>query len=218
WLLTNEIGGYECMGAGGSALWPDVAHTDSGVGNYYSIDISWVNKNENNQPSQYGQYNTPVLAAAGGVVAFAGGTDGNTEADHDPNGFYIVIDHDYAQDPKIGFTTRYLHLKELPRRANGTLLHVGDTVNQGDQIGTVGSTGWYFDSATGTYKRSSTAEHLHFGVRYQDHGYSSIPELSKVVMEGLILKSYQTECSVNTSGVPTGRIRYYDSTNVPTGN
>lgn len=209
WLLTNEIGGYECKGEGGNLFWPDSAHTDSGVGNYYSLDISWVNKDGNGAPSQYGQYNTPVLAATGGLVVDVGGGDNPG----DLNGFYVVINHSGSGDINTGFTTRYLHLKQAAARANGTLLVIGSSVNQGDQIGIVGKTG---KDASGN--PTSTAEHLHFGVRYQNHGYSYIPELSKVIMEGMVLKSYQTECAVNANGVPTSRIRYYNSTNTPTGN
>lgn len=209
WLLTNEIGGYECKGEGGDAYWPDIAHTDSGSsGNYYAIDISWVNKDGNGVPSQYGRYNTPVLVAAGGKVIDVGG--GNNPGDL--NGFYIVIDHDSDGNIITGFSTRYLHLKQAAARANGTPLAIGNSVNPGDQIGIVGTTGKYANG-----NPTSTAEHLHFGVRYQNHGYSYIPELAKVVMDGLILKSYQTECAVNGSGVPTSRIRYYNSTNTPTG-
>lgn len=202
WLVTNEVGGYECMG---STPWPDTAHQDN---NYFSIDISWRNKDGNGVASQYGQYNTPVLAAASGKVIDVGG--GNNVGDF--NGFYIVIDHDGDGNINTGFSTRYLHLKQSAARANGALLAKGDSVNQGDQIGIVGTTG---KDANGV--STSTAEHLHFGVRYQNQGYSYIPELSKVIMEGMLLKSYQTECEVDANGVPTKRIRYYNSTNTPTG-
>ena len=201
WLVTNEIGGYECKG---ESPWPDIAHGDGGSsGNYYSIDISWKNNG-----STYGQYNTPVLSAAGGRVVEVGG--GNNPGD--VNGFYVVIDHDADGQITTGFTTRYLHLKQAAARANGTPLVVGNSVNQGDQIGIVGTTG---KDANGN--PTSTAEHLHFGVRYQNKGYSYIPELMKVIMEGKLLKSYQTECAVNSSGVPTSRIRYYSSSMVLTG-
>ena len=201
WLLTNEIGGYEFKG---ESPWPDTAHGDGGSnGNYYSIDISWKNNG-----STYGQYNTPVLAASGGKVIEVGG--GNNPGDL--NGFYVVIDHDSDGQIITGFTTRYLHLKQAAARANGTLLAVGNSVNQGDQIGIMGTTG---KDASGN--PTSTAEHLHFGVRYQNKGYSYTTELTKAIMEGKLLKSYQTECAVNSSGVPTSRIRYYTSTIVPTG-
>lgn len=200
WLLTNEIGGYECKGDGGISMWPDVAHADNGsTGNYYSIDVTWTNNG-----TQYGQYNTPVLAAAGGKVIEVGG--GNNPGDF--NGFYIVIDHDGDGNINTGFSTRYLHLKQYAARANGNYLSVGDSVNQGDQIGVMGTTGKDTNGIS-----TSSGVHLHFGVRYQNHGYSYIPELTKVTMENNLLKSYQTECG----GTPSSWIRYYGSTNTPTG-
>lgn len=58
-----------------------------------------------------------------------------------------------------------------------------------------------------------TCAHLHFGVRYNNSGYSTVPQLAKVVMDSRILKSYQTECAVNVNGTPTDWIRYYRSSN-----
>lgn len=187
WLLTNEAGGYECSGR---APWPDNYHDDTySPGNYFSLDFSWRNKLTSGQgPSPYGQNNTPILAAAAGVVNFAGGN-----ATSDPNGFWVVIDHDYDNDLNTGFQTRYLHMNALPVVVNG------NTVSQGQILGYMGNTG------------ISTATHLHFGVRYQNKGLSTISELTKVLLEGKLIKSYQTECSVNSSGWPTDWIRYYPS-------
>ncbi len=148
-----------------------------------------------------------MLAAAGGKVVFAGQASPEVG-----NGYYVVIDHDGDGVVSTGFQTRYLHLANPPARKNGTLLTVGDTVQQGDQIGIMGTTGTLPNG-----QPSSTGVHLHFGVRYQNNGSSTVPELTKVLMEGLLLKSYQTECAVNSSGVPTSRIRYYSSTMTPTG-
>ncbi len=77
---------------------------------------------------------TGVLAAQAGVVAFAGerGISGNL----------VVINH---QDGK---QTRYAHLGEIR-------VSTGQQVNQGDEIGTVGSTG----------SPDVEAPHLHFEVR-----------------------------------------------------
>lgn len=232
WLLTNEVGGYECLG---EIPTPDIAHQGR---NYFSIDIKWLT---DSTTSPYTRYNTPVLAAAGGKIIFAGGTDHHnlTGHDYDPNGFWVVIEHDSARDgtSSRGFTTRYIHLKARPARKNGLLLYgdrfIGrrfvpaDRVAQGDQIGIMGTTGWYLDTNTNTLKRSSSGEHVHFGFRYlaagasskaNGDGASSVPQLTKVIMEGLLLKSYQTECAVDpTRGNPV-RIRYYPSTNAPTGN
>jgi len=75
---------------------------------------------------------TPVLAAQDGTVAFAG-----------PQGAYgnlVVINH------TGGLQTRYAQL-------DTTAVSVGQTVRQGDRIGTVGQTG------------DATTPHLHFEVR-----------------------------------------------------
>lgn len=176
WLLTNEIGGYECSGA---SPWPDTAHQGS---NYFSLDFT----------SSGSGYPTgvPILAAASGQVAEVGFNSSN--------GNYIAINHG-------SFQTRYLHLASAAARKNGSAFVVNDTVTQGDQLGIMGNTG------------ASTGTHLHFGVRYQGSGAATVSQLTKVVMDGLLLKSYQTECSVNGSGVPTGWIRRYGSSLTPTG-
>ena len=60
------------------------------------------------------------MAAAAGIVA---------EADFDADrGYYIILSHN------DGFSTLYAHLKEL-------WVAAGDTVEQGQEIGTVGKTG-----------------------------------------------------------------------------
>ncbi len=205
WLLTTEIGGYDCRGkmysSNGTLIWPDSAH--QGL-NYFSIDLS---PTDSGYPT-----NIPILAAAGGKVIQIG-TDQNAQ-----NGYFIVIDHDGDGNANTGIQTRYLHLNDVPRKkpvppaTQGVALIAavngvgGDTVAQGDQIGVMGNSG------------ASDGTHLHFGVRYADSGVSTLPELAKVVMEGKILKSYQTECSVDTNGVPLTWIRRYPSTLSPTGN
>ncbi|HVS79508.1 MAG TPA: peptidoglycan DD-metalloendopeptidase family protein [Candidatus Paceibacterota bacterium] len=179
WLLTNEIGGYECMG---ESPWPDPYHQGS---NYYAIDISPTNVKDGG-----GSYtgNIPVIAAAGGYVKTVSYTDAN--------GYYVVIDHDGDGNLGTGFSTRYLHLQ------SNVVVVQNSTVAQGDLLGYMGNTG---NPTTGT--------HLHFGIRYADSGSSSVSQLSYVVMDGWLMKSFQTECAVNSSGVPTSRIRYYHSTN-----
>jgi murein DD-endopeptidase MepM/ murein hydrolase activator NlpD len=78
---------------------------------------------------------TPVLAAAGGRVRFAGlvGSSGLTVSARTADG---------------RFDTSYLHLETASVRT-------GDVVGAGDRIGTVGTSG----------RRSTPAPHLHFGVR-----------------------------------------------------
>ncbi len=78
---------------------------------------------------------TAIHAAKGGVVSYAGTMGGY--------GNIIVVDHGG------GMTTRYAHQSQLGAG-------VGQTVNAGDRIGSVGSTG------------NSTGPHLHFEVRIND--------------------------------------------------
>lgn len=74
---------------------------------------------------------TPVVAAAPGTVTFAGNRVGS--------GYGIVVYLDHGS----GTSTRYAHL-------SGTNASVGQSVNSGQEIGRVGSTG------------DSTGPHLHF--------------------------------------------------------
>lgn len=78
---------------------------------------------------------TPVLAAADGTVTGAGFTAGY--------GNYVIIEHE------DGYSTLYAHMEEI-------LTEEGETVQKGDEIGTVGSTG------------QSTGPHLHFELRLND--------------------------------------------------
>jgi murein DD-endopeptidase MepM/ murein hydrolase activator NlpD len=185
WLLTNEVGGYECMGEN---PWPDTTHQGD---NYFSLDFSPTNIKDGG-----GSYSgsIPILAAAGGTVYGVGYTAST--------GYYIILDHGN------GYLTRYIHFNSPAARKNGTLLMASNTINQGDQIGIMGSLG------------TGGATHLHMNFWYSStfNGGSTVANLTKVVMDGWLLKSFQTECAVNSSGVPTSRIRYYHSTNTPTGN
>lgn len=78
---------------------------------------------------------TPVLAVAAGTVAFAG-----SQANY---GKLVVVNH------QGGRQTRYAHLADVKVR-------IGQTVKQGDSLGTVGATG----------RPDTEKSHLHFEVRY----------------------------------------------------
>lgn len=83
---------------------------------------------------------TPVLAAAGGTVTNA--------QFHYSYGNVIVIDHGADRQGRHWYTL-YAHLRDL-------LVEVGQTVQQGEEIGTVGSTG------------NATGMALHVEVRCED--------------------------------------------------
>jgi murein DD-endopeptidase MepM/ murein hydrolase activator NlpD len=75
---------------------------------------------------------TPIMAAANGVVVKAGWNSG---------GYGNLVDIQHTD----GTVTRYGHNKRI-------LVHAGETVEQGQQISEMGSTGF------------STGPHLHFEV------------------------------------------------------
>lgn len=91
-----------------------------------------------------GDTGDPVRAARSGEVILAGSRTGF--------GNTIVISHG------LGYSTLYAHLDSF-------LVSVNDTVASGDQIGTVGSTGW------------STGPHLHFELRIDGKPVNPIPYL-----------------------------------------
>ncbi len=188
WQVTNEVGGYECMGG---QPWPDTYHQE---GNYFSIDFSPKNHDSNGNTVYTG--NIPVIAAAEGVVTHAGIDDPDAG-----NGYYVVINHSYDNTNQTGFSTRYLHLQ------SNLQVHTGDNVSQGQLLGYMGMTGTLPNG-----QPSCTGVHLHFGMRYADDGHAT-SMVQYATMEGLLLKSYQTECGYDSLNQWTW-IRYYPSHNV----
>ncbi|HBK98192.1 MAG TPA: peptidase [Microcoleaceae bacterium UBA10368] len=99
---------------------------------------------------------TQVLAAGGGTVAFAG-----------PQGDYgnlVVVNH------QAGKQTRYAHLRN-------TAVKVGQTVQSGEVLGTVGTTG----------KPDIPQPHLHFEVRYNT-GLGWVAEDPKTYLQVTVKK------------------------------
>lgn len=94
-----------------------------------------------------GDIGTPILAAGGGKVVYAGqGVWRDIEnAFDDPLGKAVIIEHEFSYQGEPLFTV-YAHLDEI---------HVkkGQNVKSGDQIGLLGITG------------KTTGPHLHFEVR-----------------------------------------------------
>jgi murein DD-endopeptidase MepM/ murein hydrolase activator NlpD len=90
-----------------------------------------------------GAYGTPVYATADGVVTRAGWNNG---------GYGNMVELDHGR----GIATRYGHMSAV-------LVHEGDHVTRGEQIGRMGSTG------------RSTGNHLHYEVRIDGRPVNPIP-------------------------------------------
>jgi murein DD-endopeptidase MepM/ murein hydrolase activator NlpD len=90
-----------------------------------------------------GAYGTPVYATADGTVLRAGWNNG---------GYGNLVELDHGR----GITTRYGHMSAI-------LVHEGDHVTRGEQIGRIGSTG------------RSTGNHLHYEVRIDGRPVNPIP-------------------------------------------
>ncbi len=105
---------------------------------------------------------TPVLAAASGIVVFAGAdVDTLVGPQLDYYGKVVVIEHDLRSLDDLPISTLYAHLHSIT-------VEVGETVEVGDEIGDVGSTG------------IAIGAHLHFEVRAGDPldaGKTRNPEL-----------------------------------------
>jgi murein DD-endopeptidase MepM/ murein hydrolase activator NlpD len=90
-----------------------------------------------------GSYGTPIYATAEGTVLRAGWNNG---------GYGNMVELDHGR----GIVTRYGHMSAV-------LVHAGDHVTRGEQIGRMGSTG------------RSTGNHLHYEVRIDGRPVNPIP-------------------------------------------
>jgi murein DD-endopeptidase MepM/ murein hydrolase activator NlpD len=90
-----------------------------------------------------GSYGTPIYATADGTVLRAGWNSG---------GYGNMVELDHGR----GIVTRYGHMSAV-------LVHAGDHVTRGEQIGRMGSTG------------RSTGNHLHYEVRIDGRPVNPIP-------------------------------------------
>ena len=123
-------------------------------------------------------YGSPAIyAAASGTIKYRGTSSSN--------GNHIVIQHNINGQTVYSF---YAHLSNF----NGCS-SVGSTVNKGQQIGTMGSTG------------NSTGTHLHFGIFTGSYssdpiGYSTKPSNNKVTYNGITF--YDPTYVINNSKLP----------------
>jgi murein DD-endopeptidase MepM/ murein hydrolase activator NlpD len=90
-----------------------------------------------------GSYGTPIYATADGTVLRAGWNNG---------GYGNLVEIDHGR----GISTRYGHMSAI-------LVHEGDHVTRGQQVGRMGSTG------------RSTGNHLHYEVRIDGRAVNPIP-------------------------------------------
>lgn len=103
---------------------------------YYSRQMTYYHKGDD----LAAEAGTPVLATAGGVVT--------TAQFHYSYGKMVIIDHGADAEGRHWYSL-YAHMKDV-------LVEEGQTVAQGEQIGTVGSTG------------NTTGNALHFELRCDD--------------------------------------------------
>lgn len=131
---------------------------------------------------------TPVLAAADGVVTWAGfGLFEHYTDPEDTYGLAVSIRQDFGYDGQPVYTA-YAHMSQI-------FVKVGEHVTQGQEIGEVGKTG------------DATGPHLHFEVRIGADSYYATrnPELWLVPPQGWGVVAGRIE---SIDGVPLQKIPY----------
>jgi murein DD-endopeptidase MepM/ murein hydrolase activator NlpD len=122
YLATRTVAPIPGVVGEGNFMWP----TSGGISQKYSWYHQAVDISNHSNPA--------IVAAQGGTVVTAGWNGGGY-------GNYVVIDHGN------GYKTLYAHMLN-----NSVVVKAGQVVNQGQRLGTMGSTG------------RSTGTHLHFEV------------------------------------------------------
>ena len=121
-----------------------------------------------------GAYGTPIYATADGTVLRAGWNSG---------GYGNLVEIDHGR----GITTRYGHMSAI-------LVHAGDHITRGQQIGRMGSTG------------RSTGNHLHYEVRIDGRAVNPIPFMKSTdYVLAMQRRSGAASMDQVAIGGPTGR-------------
>ena len=147
----------------------------------------------------YNASGTPVLAAAGGTVYYAG--DDTTRKFSPWSGFYgniVVLQHPLSGAPFEILYTLYAHLSKLDVTS-------GQSVLAGEKIGEVGLTG------------TASGSHLHFEVRVDPNDYSSAlnPELWLIPHPGNGTLALLTTDQTGARIFPTFNVQYYPDRTKP---
>jgi murein DD-endopeptidase MepM/ murein hydrolase activator NlpD len=129
-LVKQSVDRRDALAAATPSIWPAHGWLSSPMG-YRNDPMSGSSGDFHPGLDIAGDKGQPVYATAAGTVTFAGGQGGY--------GNLIVVNHGY------GLETRYGHLQSFSVKKN-------DSVNRGDVIGRVGSTG------------RATGNHLHYEV------------------------------------------------------
>ena len=147
----------------------------------------------------YNASGTPVLAAADGMVYYAGD---DTARKFSPwSGFYgniVVLEHPLSDEPFDRLYTLYAHLSKID-------VNSGQTVTAGEKIGEVGLTG------------TASGSHLHFEVRVDpnDYGSSLNPELWLVPHPGNGTLALLATDKAGEIIFPSFNVQYYPDRNKP---
>jgi murein DD-endopeptidase MepM/ murein hydrolase activator NlpD len=142
---------------------------------------------------------TPVLAAADGMVYYAG--DDTTRKFSPWSGFYgniVVLEHSLSVAPFKILYTLYAHLSKIDVR-------IGQVVTAGERIGEVGLTG------------TASGSHLHFEVRVDPNDYASTlnPELWLVPHLGNGTLALLASDKSGTTIFPSFHVQTYPDRNQP---
>jgi len=142
---------------------------------------------------------TPVLAAADGIVYYAG-NDKDTLFAAGPNfyGNLVVIKHDLSGTPYETLYTLYAHLSKIEVTTN-------QAVTVGQEIGQVGMTG------------AALGNHLHFEVRIapQDSGSTLNPELWLIPHAGNGALAIRAADKTGMNISPDLNLQYYSDPKKP---
>jgi hypothetical protein len=197
WEVSTEIGGRDCAWrTQGQGIEVDEAHTDyNGLSTAYPqtfFSIDFADSEITNGGNSFTPTSAPSIVAPADSILTAVGTDQTS-----PGGLFVHLKF----GPNYNYEIHLLHLASINQIILKTKL--GSIIKQGQVLGVMGHTG-----------SESFGTHLHVTFIYKGNGSSTVEQLTKLRMEGLILRQYQTDCNIDDS-TQSARTKYsyYLSTN-----